>query len=191
MKYLKARTRILSASAQDSSGRDIKEVKTWWPMAAETAATRQRSLVFGMESNPPAGFVSPLPLTNILHHCRVWLALDACGDLVGQPRFDLLPNHVHSARVDKDTGMRSLADLDTKNSFGMVACPMLDAIGTSQARIGFRTIREQKCWSATLRGLAQAVEGVGLQESALGLLVDSGAVFLEGSAKLKVYSFKR
>eukprot|EP00439_Symbiodinium_sp_Y106_P057821 s2805_g8.t1 len=191
VKYLKARTRILLASAQDSSGRDIKEVKTWWPMAAETAATRQRSLVFGMESNPPAGFVSPLPLTNILHHCRVWLALDACGDLVGQPRFDLLPNHVHSARVDKDTGMRSLADLDTKNSFGMVACPMLDAIGTSQARIGFRTIREQKCWSATLRGLAQAVEGVGLQESALGLLVDSGAVFLEGSAKLKVYSFKR
>ena len=56
MKYLKARTRILSASAQDSSGRDIKEVKTWWPMAAETAATRQRSLVFGMESNLPAGF---------------------------------------------------------------------------------------------------------------------------------------
>ncbi|CAE7711468.1 GIP [Symbiodinium sp. CCMP2592] len=56
VKYLKSRTRILLASAQDSSGRDIKEVKTWWPMAAETAAVRQRSLVFGLESNPPAGF---------------------------------------------------------------------------------------------------------------------------------------
>ncbi|CAE7691977.1 unnamed protein product [Symbiodinium sp. CCMP2592] len=48
--------KVMRQRKTDSSGRDIKEVKTWWPMAAETAAVRQRSLVFGLESNPPAGF---------------------------------------------------------------------------------------------------------------------------------------
>ncbi|CAE7666959.1 GIP, partial [Symbiodinium necroappetens] len=56
VKYIKSRTRILLSSAQERSGREAKEVKTWWPMAAETAALRQRSLVFGQDLNPPAGF---------------------------------------------------------------------------------------------------------------------------------------
>ena len=58
VKYIKSRTRILLSSAQERSGREAKEVKTWWPMAAETAAIRQRSLVFGQDLNPPAGFGS-------------------------------------------------------------------------------------------------------------------------------------
>ena len=58
VKYIKSRTRILLSSAQERSGREAKEVKTWWPMAAETAALRQRSLVFGQDLNPPAGFGS-------------------------------------------------------------------------------------------------------------------------------------
>ena len=56
VKYIKARTRILLASAQELSGRDIKEVKTWWPLAAETVAVRQRGLAFGQDSKPPAAF---------------------------------------------------------------------------------------------------------------------------------------
>ncbi|CAE7296203.1 GIP, partial [Symbiodinium sp. KB8] len=56
VKYIKARTRILLTSAQELSGRDIKEVKTWWPLAAETVAVRQRALAFGQDSKPPAGF---------------------------------------------------------------------------------------------------------------------------------------
>ena len=56
VKYIKSRTRILLSSAQELSGRDVKEVKTWWPMAAETVAARQRCLAFGQTSNPPSGF---------------------------------------------------------------------------------------------------------------------------------------
>ena len=56
VKYVKSRTRILLSSAQELSGYSAKEVKTWWPMAAEAAVARQRSLAFGQEMNSPAGF---------------------------------------------------------------------------------------------------------------------------------------
>ena len=56
VKYIKSRTRILLSSAQELSGHKAKDVKTWWPLAAETAAARQRAMAFGQEVNFPAGF---------------------------------------------------------------------------------------------------------------------------------------
>eukprot|EP00439_Symbiodinium_sp_Y106_P004232 s10784_g1.t1 len=56
VKYVKSRTRILLSSAQELTGRPAKEVKTWWPLAAETAVNRQRALAFGQEKISPAGF---------------------------------------------------------------------------------------------------------------------------------------
>eukprot|EP00439_Symbiodinium_sp_Y106_P083529 s1339_g23.t1 len=58
VKYVKSRTRILLSSAQELTEKPMKEVKTWWPMAAEAAVDRQRALAFGQEKTPPAGFGS-------------------------------------------------------------------------------------------------------------------------------------
>ena len=58
VKYVKSRTRILLSSAQELTGRPAKEVKTWWPMAAESVVDRQRALAFGQEKSSPAGFGS-------------------------------------------------------------------------------------------------------------------------------------
>ena len=56
VKYVKSRTRILLSSAQELTGKPMKEVMTWWPMAAEAAVERQRALAFGQEKISPAGF---------------------------------------------------------------------------------------------------------------------------------------
>ena len=56
VKYVKSRTRILLSSAQELTGKPMKEVKTWWPMAAETAVERQRALAFGQEKISPGRF---------------------------------------------------------------------------------------------------------------------------------------
>ena len=52
VKYVKSRTRILLSSAQELTEKPMKEVKTWWPMAAEAAVDRQRALAWAGEDPP-------------------------------------------------------------------------------------------------------------------------------------------
>ena len=45
--YVKIRMRILLAQAKELSGLEDDVVKTWWPMAADTAVTQQQSMAMG------------------------------------------------------------------------------------------------------------------------------------------------
>ena len=45
--YVKMRMRILFAQAKELSGLEDDVVKTWWPMAADTAVTQQQSMAMG------------------------------------------------------------------------------------------------------------------------------------------------
>ena len=56
--YVKMRMRILLAQAKELSGLEDDVVKTWWPMAADTAVTQQQSMAMGRKFPSAARFGS-------------------------------------------------------------------------------------------------------------------------------------
>ena len=56
--YVKMRMRILLAQAKELSGLEDDVVKSWWPMAADTAVTQQQSMAMGRKFPSAARFGS-------------------------------------------------------------------------------------------------------------------------------------